>query len=104
MLGAIKVMTDRKELFPTILPADYKVATDLIDTFKTAKELPKIGKEAQKTDGTDALSVSLAEGKVFKLSMVNQLVRKYRISNPPLAEKAEVANLGFRIWCLGFRV
>jgi len=90
MLGAIKVMTDRSELFPTILPKDYKVATDLIDTFKTAKELPKIGKEAQKTDGTDALSVSLAEGKVFKLSMVSQLVRKYRISNPPLAEKAEL--------------
>ena len=88
MLGAIKVMTDRDTQFSKILPAHYKKGTDLIAVFKAAKDQPKIGKNKKKTDGTDALSLAIAAGKTFKLSMVEQLVRKYQFSNPKLAETA----------------
>ena len=88
MLGAMKVMTDRKSQFSTITDPDFKVATDLITAFSGAKDIPEADAKKKKAYGTDALSISLAKGKKFKLLMVNLVVGEYSKSNPELAKKA----------------
>ena len=61
--------------------AQYKGTTDVTKTFKQNK----------KAEGTDALSLSVAEGKVNKQAMVKLIEDKYSVTNPTLAEKATLA-------------
>jgi len=73
------------------LPLDFTTMRGVILAYSDSKELPMEEQQQRKTEGTDALSVSIKGGKGHKDTMVDLLVSKYKTKNPIIAGRAKLA-------------